>query len=107
MPILLSCAVHRWWADWCAYTSYKQQQGSSSEPTADAAAPGDDASSDSVPALVTAEACSPGEISNKDISLWDTSVAGYKLKQGLAECRDFEIVSGPHGPAGPGLLQLA
>lgn len=72
----------RWWAQWCAYTRYKQ-------PAASEAA---DGSSEALGSASTATVTGPevpDSIDNQEICY----VGGEKLKENLEENKDFVIVS--------------
>lgn len=76
----------RWWAEWCAYTRYKQP--AEQDDTAAAADGGSEAASGlagSSTTVFTPEA--PSRIDNRDI------VFDSKLRDNLEEGRDFVIVS--------------
>jgi len=74
----------RWWAQWCAYTKFKQPQSSTAGET----------SSDTVSGLPgspsPAGPQAPDSIDNTDI------VADTKLRDNLEEGRHFVIVSDQH-----------
>jgi hypothetical protein len=83
MAFVLSC---RWWAEWCAYTRYKQP--AEQDDTAAVADGGSEAASGhagSCTTVSTSEA--PRRIDNRDI------VFDSKLRDNLEEGRDFVIVS--------------
>jgi hypothetical protein len=80
---VLSC---RWWAEWCAYTRYKQR--AEQENTAAAADGGTEAASGQAGSCTTVSTPeAPRRIDNRDI------VFDSKLRDNLEENRDFVIVS--------------
>lgn len=92
--------LRRWWAQWCAYTRYKQPPASETA----------DGSSEAIGSTSTATATGP-EVP-ESIDNLEIVYAGEKLRENLEENKDFVIVSYlmstkqpfPHAAAGQSRL---
>lgn len=73
--------LRRWWAQWCAYTRYKQP------PASEAAADGSSEAHGSASTATITGPEMPDSIDNQEI------VYGERLKDNLEEGKDFVIVS--------------